>query len=85
MVIQMMNSAAGMDQPFSLAGAGRSGRELIEQLATLEQPFWIVDHIEHCLHRSSAEDLATWSDNVQAVTGDRGFMNILVGSAPQTG
>ena len=66
--------------PFSLRQAGSSGRELIELLAGLQQDFWIVDHIEHQLVASSAEELAQWCDNVDAVDGDEGFMNILVES-----
>lgn len=68
--------------PYSLVGAGASGRALIELLAQLEQPMWIVDHIEHRLVASSADALALWCDNVQATPGDQGFMNILVGPAP---
>lgn len=66
--------------PFSLREAGDSGRALIELLAQLQQPFWIIDHIAHRLVRSSAEDLALWCDNVDSVAGDEGFMNILLGS-----
>jgi FkbM family methyltransferase len=66
--------------PFSLRQAGSSGRELIELLAGLQQDFWIVDHIEHQLVLSDAEALAQWCDNVDAVDGDEGFMNILVES-----
>ena len=68
--------------PLSLREAGSSGRELIELLATLGQPFWIVDHIERRLADSSESELAQWCDDVAAVAGDRGFMNILVGPAP---
>jgi FkbM family methyltransferase len=64
--------------PYSLRQAGSSGRELIELLAQLQQDFWIVDHVEHQLVLSSAEALAQWCDNVDAVEGDEGFMNILV-------
>lgn len=64
--------------PFSLRQAGSSGRALIELLAGLNQNFWIVDHIEHQLVRSSAEALSQWCDNVDAVEGDEGFMNILL-------
>lgn len=64
--------------PFSLRQAGSSGRALIELLTALNQHFWIVDHIEHQLVPSSAEALAQWCDNVDAVDGDEGFMNILV-------
>lgn len=66
--------------PHSLREAGASGRELIELLATLEQPMWIIDHIEHRLHVSSAPDLALWCDNWDAVPEARGFINILVGA-----
>jgi FkbM family methyltransferase len=66
--------------PLSLRQAGSSGRELIRLLATLELPFWIVDHVEHRLVASSAGELAGWCDDVDAVTGDAGFMNILVGA-----
>ncbi|GHD12328.1 hypothetical protein GCM10007052_13070 [Halioglobus japonicus] len=65
--------------PRSLRQCGSSGRELIESLATLEAPFWIIDHIEHRLVGSSAQELAQWCDNVDAVPEDEGFMNILVG------
>jgi FkbM family methyltransferase len=66
--------------PLSLREAGSSGRALVELLATLEQDFWIVDHLAHRLVASSACELADWSDAVDAVKGDRGFMNILVGA-----
>jgi len=69
--------------PFSLRCAGSSGRALIDLLAQLDLRFWIVDHIEHRLAASSAEDLALWCDNVDAVAGDRGFMNILLSDLPQ--
>ena len=65
--------------PFSLRGAGASGRALIELLAELGEPFWIVDHIEHRLVSCGSEELAEWCDNVDACEDDRGFMNILVG------
>jgi FkbM family methyltransferase len=68
--------------PLSLRQCGSSGRELIELLAGLHLPFWIVDHIEHRLVASSSEELARWCDNVDAVPDDAGFMNILVGTAP---
>jgi len=66
--------------PYSLAEAGASGRALVELLATLGEPLWIVDHLEHRLVASDAAALATWCDNVAATPGDQGFMNILVGS-----
>jgi len=65
--------------PLSLRQAGHSGRDLIELLAELGQPLWIVDHIEHRLVPETAEALALWCDNVDAVAGDAGFMNVLVG------
>jgi FkbM family methyltransferase len=68
--------------PHSLRQAGASGRELIELLATLGQPLWIIDHTQGCLAASSAEELALWCDNWDAVPESRGFMNILVGEAP---
>lgn len=68
--------------PYSLRRAGASGRALIELLATLEEPLWIIDHIEHRLVASTAEELALWCDNVDGVDGDQGFMNILVGPGP---
>ncbi|MEM1113640.1 MAG: FkbM family methyltransferase [Pseudomonadota bacterium] len=67
--------------PFSLRAAGTHGRALIELLEGLALPFWIVDHIEHRLVATEAEDLARWCDNVDDCEGDRGFMNILVGPA----
>ena len=67
--------------PLSLRQCGSSGRALIELLASLRQPMWIIDHLEHRLVASSAAELAQWCDNVDAVAGDAGFMNILVGQA----
>jgi hypothetical protein len=66
--------------PLSLRQAGASGRQLIELVATLGQPLWIIDHIEHRLVASTAAELALWCDHVDAVAGDAGFMNILVGA-----
>lgn len=65
--------------PHSLRLAGNSGRALIELLATLEQPMWIIDHTTGRLAPSSAPELALWCDNWDAVPESRGFMNILVG------
>jgi len=65
--------------PHALREAGASGRQLIELLATLGQPMWIIDHIEGRLYPSSAQALALWCDNWDVVPGARGFMNILVG------
>jgi len=67
--------------PYSLRQAGASGRALVELLATLGQPLWFIDHIEHCLVATGAEELALWCDNWDSVAGDRGFFNILVGPA----
>lgn len=66
--------------PLSLRQGGASGRQLIELLATLQQPLSIVDHIQHRLVVSDAAELAQWCDDVEAVAGDSGFMNILVGT-----
>ena len=66
--------------PLSLRQAGASGRALIELLAKLGQTLWIIDHIEHRLAASNAQELSQWCDDVDAVAGDSGFMNILVGS-----
>ena len=68
--------------PHALRQAGASGRALIELLATLGQPMWIIDHTQGHLYPSNAEDLARWSDNWEAVAESRGFMNILVGEHP---
>ena len=65
--------------PHSLRQAGASGRALMELLATLGQPFWMIDHIEHSLIPSSSEALAVWSDNWDKVEEARGFVNILIG------
>lgn len=66
--------------PLSLRQAGASGRALIELLGSLAQPLWIIDHIEHRLVPSSVTELAQWCDDVDAVAGDAGFMNILIGN-----
>lgn len=71
--------------PLSLRQAGASGRALVQLLGELQLPLWIVDHIEHRLVRSSVEELAQWCDDVDAAIGDMGFMNILVGHAPEPG
>ncbi len=68
--------------PHSLRQAGSNGRELVEMLATVKLPMWIIDHVSGGLHATSAEDLARWCDNWDAVPESQGFMNILVGSAP---
>ncbi len=68
--------------PFSLREAGVSGRMFIELLAQLGLMFWIVDHIEHRLVPSTEAELALWCDNVDAVQGDQGFMNIFLGAPP---
>ena len=68
--------------PHSLRAAGSSGRSLLELLATLGQPMWIIDHIEGRIAASSADELAQWCDNWDKVAEARGFMNILVGPAP---
>ena len=65
--------------PHSLRQAGASGRALLELLATLGQPMSIIDHIGGQVALSSAQDLAQWCDNWDAVAEARGFMNILVG------
>ncbi|MCB1689501.1 MAG: FkbM family methyltransferase [Halioglobus sp.] len=65
--------------PYSLREAGASGRQLIELLAKLGQPLWIIDHIDHSLHGCTVEELAVWCDNWDRVPEDRGFINILVG------
>lgn len=69
--------------PFSLREAGASGRALVELLATLQLPFWIIDHIDGRLVRSDEKALAQWCDNVDACEGDQGFMNIFVGAPPE--
>jgi FkbM family methyltransferase len=68
--------------PHSLRQAGASGRALLELLATLGQPMWIIDHIEGRIAASSAAELALWCDNWDAVAEARGFMNILLAPAP---
>ncbi|MFK8051170.1 MAG: FkbM family methyltransferase [Halioglobus sp.] len=69
--------------PYSLREAGASGRQLILLLDRLGLPFWIIDHVEHRLVRSGADELALWCDNVDGCEGDRGFMNILVGNGTE--
>jgi FkbM family methyltransferase len=67
--------------PASLRAAGTSGAALIGTLATLELPFYIVDHTEHRLAPTTADALATWCSNLDAYPEDAGFMNIWVGAA----
>ena len=68
--------------PHALQQAGASGRALVELLATLGLPMWIIDHTQGQLYASTAEELARWCDNWAAVRESRGFMNILVGEKP---
>jgi FkbM family methyltransferase len=67
--------------PRALRAAGSSGAELIETLTTLKLPFFIVDHIEHRLAPTTADELATWCANLDAYPDDAGFMNIFLGGA----
>jgi FkbM family methyltransferase len=67
--------------PRSLRAAGSSGAQLIDGLAQLRLPFYIVDHLEHRLVPSGASELATWCNNVDSCPEDAGFMNIFLGSA----
>lgn len=68
--------------PYSLRAAGSSGRELLQLIAGLDLPLAIVDHIEHRLVPSDVAALCEWSDNVDAIRDDRGFMNIFAGVPP---
>jgi FkbM family methyltransferase len=68
--------------PFSLRQADSSGRELIMMLAQLGLPMWMIDHVEHKLIASTAEELAVWSDNWDKHAEARGFVNVLVGQEP---
>lgn len=68
--------------PYSLRQAGSSGRALVELLATLGQPLFVIDHIEHRLEACPAAELARWCDHVDAVPADEGFVNILAGEPP---
>lgn len=66
--------------PHSLRQAGTTGRALIELLATLGQPFWMIEHVECRLIAATPEELAVWCDNWDQVEESRGFVNILVGA-----
>lgn len=68
--------------PYSLQLANSSGRALVTLIANLGLPLWIVDHVTHRLVSSDAVALCEWADNVDACTGDRGFMNIYAGTPP---
>ncbi len=68
--------------PFSLRLAGSSGSELLALLEPLGLPVAIVDHIEHRLVASDYAALSEWCNNVDATAGDRGFMNIFLGTPP---
>ena len=67
--------------PKSLRAAGTTGAALIETLAQLQLPFFIVDHIEHRLVASSAGELQQWCSNLDEYPEDAGFMNIFLGAA----
>ena len=66
--------------PHSLRQAGTTGRALIELLAKLGQPFWMIEHVECRLIAATSEELAVWCDNWDQVEESRGFVNILVGA-----
>lgn len=68
--------------PWSLRLAGSSAAALLELIAGLDLPLFIVDHIEHRLVASDCESLTRWSKNVDALGTDRGFMNIFAGEPP---
>ncbi len=68
--------------PYSLSVAGSSGEDLINLLRKLRARLSIVDHINHELIPSSADQLCTWCENVTNTPGDRGFINIFVGESP---
>lgn len=67
--------------PYALRQAGTDGAALIGTLEELALPFAIVDHIEHQLVASSAEELKLWCKNVDSCVEDEGFMNIFVGGS----
>lgn len=64
--------------PYSLRQAGTTGSDFLELLASLQLPFYIVDHIEHRLAAVSVEELQQWCANVDRCVEDEGFMNILL-------
>ena len=66
--------------PYSLRRAGTTGSDFVELLATLDLPFYIVDHIEHQLAPVSVAELQGWCTNVDECEEDEGFMNILLGA-----
>ena len=68
--------------PHALQQAGASGRALLQMLDTLDQPMWIIDHLQGRLYATNAQELAQWCDNWSVVSESRGFINILVGAAP---
>ena len=68
--------------PYSLRTAGASGEALINLLREFGAHLWLVDHINHELIPSTADELCTWCNNVDATCGDRGFINIFVGDSP---
>jgi len=66
--------------PFSLRRAGTTGSDFVALLATLDLPFYIVDHIEHQLAPVSVAELQRWCTNVDESAEDEGFMNIFLGA-----
>jgi FkbM family methyltransferase len=68
--------------PAALRRSGGSGRQLVEFVAGLALPLYIVDHVAQRLVPESPEALITWCGNVDATPGDEGFMNIFAGLAP---
>ena len=67
--------------PRSLRNSGTTGAALIETLDALGLPFHIVDHLEHRLAPTTAAELQTWCNNLDAYPDDEGFMNIFLGEA----
>ena len=66
--------------PFGLKKAGDHGHALLDLLASLNLPFWTIDHVGHTLHACSESELREWVDALDANPHDEGFFNLLLGS-----
>lgn len=66
--------------PFGLKKAGDHGHQLLDLLASLNLPFWTIDHIGRTLHPCQESELRDWVDALDANPSDEGFFNLLLSS-----
>ena len=68
--------------PYGLRRANTSGTQLLESLAAIDLPLYIIDHLAYRLMPAKVEELQLWVDEMDADAHNQGFMNLLVSSRP---